>query len=199
MKIDLDYVEFKTVVTSRSLFWQYIEKGNHYILFCVDNPLEFSCEIEKGTDEAVDFETNYKADANRPLNLSTSSTTSVFGSDGETCWGIVPSGVSEAYLEWQFDYDCYFNKMYAIIQDAEWAEGEATGDYVRVSVHMPDDTKIREYSGKIPCWGNQPQGWMQGTGAGKLPAYLKLRVTYTKGPNTSEIPRRFCVIPEFLV
>ena len=196
--IETSYIEFKDIVLNRKLWWQYVIVQSTYVIFVIDSSIEFKTVVNFGSEEATDFETNYKDEANRPLNLSQSSTTSVFGGDGSTCWGIVPENESSGYIEWTFTEDLYFNKMYAIIKDAEWAEGEVSGDYVTVTVHLPDGTKIRDYSGNIPCWGNQPQGWMEGTGAGKLPAYLKLRVTYYKGPNTSTAIRRFAMIPEFL-
>jgi len=210
--IQLDYTEFKRIVLEKKLWWQYYMDGSQYNIFSIDEGIKYNStiylsedkmpigiDVEKELANKTDFETNYKGEANRPLNLSQSSTTSVFGGKDTTCWGIVDASSDSGYLEWSFTDDLYFNKMYSIIQNAEWAEGELSGDYVTVTVHLPDGTKIKDYSDKIPCWGTHPEGWMQGTGAGKLPAYLKLRITYYKGPNTSNAVRRFAMIPEFLI
>jgi len=203
-KIQLSsWQDFKNLLNSKKLWLQYARLNKQYYVFIVDTSILYFNLIDISdprNEEQIDFEDNYKDTANRPLNLSESSTTSIFG--GENCWGIVPADDPSGCIEWQFGYDLYFNKMYAIIKDAEWVEGETTGDYVTVSIWMPTeegDVHVSDYSGKIPCWGNQPSGWMQGTGAGKLLAGLKLRVTYIKGPSTTNSIRRFVVIPEFLI
>lgn len=66
--IELSYTDFKQVVSDRSLKMQYITKSAYgYDLYAFDRQMEFFCILEDSAD-ITDFETNFKADANKKLS-----------------------------------------------------------------------------------------------------------------------------------
>jgi hypothetical protein len=56
----------KTLSASKAIAMQYVEEDRIYRVFVPDSPIIFSTEILIGTDDATDFETNYKAKTNTP-------------------------------------------------------------------------------------------------------------------------------------
>jgi hypothetical protein len=60
--------EFKNTVDSKQLLIQYEESDQYYYLFAVDDPIIYTYRLEKGTDDAVDFEQNYKPYANKRIS-----------------------------------------------------------------------------------------------------------------------------------
>lgn len=72
--MNLDWTDFKTVVSLRSLKIQYIELSTRYSLFATDYLAPFECNIDKTTPanaDQTDWETNFKPTANQSVPIST--------------------------------------------------------------------------------------------------------------------------------
>lgn len=66
---NVDWVDLKNFVTSRSLSIQYLETNNAYQLWAFDGPMVFSCVLSKDSGEDhLDFENNYKANGNKSFS-----------------------------------------------------------------------------------------------------------------------------------
>ena len=65
--VRLDYSEFITNITNRSLDIQEVVKSYGYDLYAFDGPLELKCQVEDSADK-TDYETNHQANANKKLN-----------------------------------------------------------------------------------------------------------------------------------
>jgi len=63
----LDWLKFKQESINKSLNIQYVEYPIIYYLWMNDGVTTYLCNITKGTSDAIDFENNYKADANKPI------------------------------------------------------------------------------------------------------------------------------------
>ena len=192
MIIKLNWDKIKEVITEKRLFLQYIDLGKSYHIATADGPFKYSCELEKdGGTDVTDFEDNYKADSNRPQTVAQSATVSNFCAKQIVIpSGVLPSGI----CEWEYDTNVYLNKMLAVPVDAEW------GDYVNIGVNLKaNDYEVAQYASDIYLYGDKPDVWFQGNGAGKIPNYCKVRCTYVKGDNTTDAERKFIVIAEFLI
>lgn len=61
MLADMDWAQFKSLVTSKSIPIQYTTRGTTYHLYAFDGPMRLSCKIAvDGGADVVDFESNYK-------------------------------------------------------------------------------------------------------------------------------------------
>lgn len=68
MEIGISWLDCKNIITSRSIYPQYQELSNQYILGLRISPLDYICIIEKNNlEELTDFETNYKSLSNKPI------------------------------------------------------------------------------------------------------------------------------------
>lgn len=66
----LNWTQFKTISNAKSMSIQYIETDNFYHLKSFDGVFCIDCELSKNptdTTDLLDFENNYKANANKPL------------------------------------------------------------------------------------------------------------------------------------
>jgi len=71
----------KTLSSTKNIGMQYVEEDRVYRIFIPDTSLIFSAEIILGTDDATDFETNYKAKSNAPSSsLPSPFASKVYGS-----------------------------------------------------------------------------------------------------------------------
>ncbi len=77
--LDLSYTNFKSLINSKGLFWQYIESDQCYNIFSVEYGIKYQCIVHKDGYEPIgcdcsadleDFETNYKPTANRKMGLA---------------------------------------------------------------------------------------------------------------------------------
>jgi len=78
-EIDLDYITFKEKINSKNLLWQYVEDVKKYDIFAFENFIKYNTTVWKdltntiGFDNEqeilnkIDFETNYKTQANQKL------------------------------------------------------------------------------------------------------------------------------------
>jgi hypothetical protein len=67
-EIGLTYTAFKDLTSAKGLFPQYVDSGPYYEVFAIESNISWQCMIQKddGSDQ-TDFETNYKASCNQPL------------------------------------------------------------------------------------------------------------------------------------
>jgi len=63
----ISWSDFKDFVDDRSLSIQYEQTTDTYDLSAYDGPHGFKCDLTRPSTDATDFETNYKADGNKPL------------------------------------------------------------------------------------------------------------------------------------
>jgi len=64
------WAEFKTLITAKKLLMQYSETPETYDIFgAEDKTFLWTYSLLKETDDATDFETNFKAEANFPLEI----------------------------------------------------------------------------------------------------------------------------------
>jgi hypothetical protein len=62
------WVDFKILVSTKALLMQYMEKVDTYEIFAPEaQTFLWNISLLKNSDDAVDFETNYKASCNQPL------------------------------------------------------------------------------------------------------------------------------------
>lgn len=69
--MELNWLEFKTFVDSRSLFVQWTENSKFYSLSAYDGPMCKECKIwidDPANEDQEDFETNYKDNGNKKLS-----------------------------------------------------------------------------------------------------------------------------------
>lgn len=69
MKVCWD--KFKTFINLKSLSIQYIDLDNQYWMKGFDGNFDLECFISKGSSDAIDFETNYKANGNKSPTINT--------------------------------------------------------------------------------------------------------------------------------
>jgi hypothetical protein len=70
--VDLDYAQFKSIVSSKVLLGQYKELDDKYELFAVEANVSWETCILKNSSEGTDFEANLKATCNMPLEYRSS-------------------------------------------------------------------------------------------------------------------------------
>jgi hypothetical protein len=198
-EIDLDYTYFKDVVNSKKLLWQYTENIKQYNIFAIDesvkyntrifkNPeTEIGIDVEQETANKIDFETNYKDNANEPLVYTQTAGHSQFiGKQIE-----MTAEETEKSCEWSFDTDVYINKVLPVTIDAQW------DDYVEFEVWLKDDSlMVSKYGETIYVYDALPGQWFQGAGAGKMPNFCKVKCVYHKAAGSI---RKFIAIVEFII
>lgn len=76
--MQLSWSQLKVVVAAKSLNMQYVDLGTNYWIKACEGPFEVECFLPIGTGDSdtTDFETNYKAGANKPVTSLTQSFTS---------------------------------------------------------------------------------------------------------------------------
>lgn len=68
--ISVSWEALKSICSSRSLGMQFVEDSYRYLIFAVDGPIVFAFDMIKAdpaTIEQADFETNFKANANKKI------------------------------------------------------------------------------------------------------------------------------------
>jgi hypothetical protein len=81
--VNIDYANLKAIILSKLLFWQFLEFDTTYTVFAIDENAEYQTTLYKPGFEPIgcttcaadpiDFETNYKATANKTLALQRAS------------------------------------------------------------------------------------------------------------------------------
>lgn len=151
--IELKWDKFKSLLDSKGICAQYVDDGKMYNMQLIDGQFHVFCRIGKTdpvNDEQLDFETNYKPDANKPIDIRTDDglqTQSVnripFG------YTIFPTGVSDDHVAGTFgDGDELFmdkdnltadfqmiNHWYAIGGDSSWGSGVSNRDKISATLY----------------------------------------------------------------
>jgi len=65
--VDLTYSAFLSTIAAKFLAIQFSETPDQYFLFAIEGNISWETVLLKGTSDATDFETNYKASSNKPL------------------------------------------------------------------------------------------------------------------------------------
>ncbi|GEM_PF-3740596 len=60
--------EFKNILDSKKLLIQYEDTESFYYLYAVDDSIVYTYRLKKNTEEAIDFEQNYKSSANKCIS-----------------------------------------------------------------------------------------------------------------------------------
>jgi len=70
MRIDLNWIDFKTRIAIKTLPIHYVEKTGYYFIWAQDDLIVYTCSISdiSGNADLADFENNYKADANKTVH-----------------------------------------------------------------------------------------------------------------------------------
>lgn len=68
--VNVDYSQFKSLLSSKALLGQYKELSDRYELFAIEGVyVSWETTILKDSDEGTDFEVNHKANYNKPLEI----------------------------------------------------------------------------------------------------------------------------------
>lgn len=65
--MEVSWQVLKPFLVSRSVSPQYLEIADNYWVYGIDGPFTLKCMIPKGTEDATDFETNFKSGGNKSL------------------------------------------------------------------------------------------------------------------------------------
>ena len=184
-----NWSDYIALVLNKKLLLQYTEDASAYQIYAGEEMMfiwYYTMTKDGGADQ-IDFETNYKAGANIPLNYTQTAGHSQF--EGRTIE--LGENDTEGYCEWIFDADVYINKALPIPIDAQW------GDYIDFDVFLIDpEMSVSKYGNAVPLYGDKPSEWFQGTGAGKIPLGCKVRCTYHKAGTGT---RKFGIAIEFIL
>jgi len=74
MEIKKSWSDIKSLMTMKSLALQYDEpdRRDYYVVYLIDGPVLYQTVLDKGSDDAIDFENNYQSSANNSLGIKTS-------------------------------------------------------------------------------------------------------------------------------
>jgi hypothetical protein len=197
MKIaSIDYTTFWSLVSSKSLLPQYIDGGDCYSIFAVEDNISWETIAQKdGTANQTDFETNHLASCNQPLEYRSidglPKVASAMFTDNLSYWvdgsnGIlsIPAGQT-GYVKTNFSFPF---KLQGI--DFHW-DGSNFGDYLNfeAGVYNNNDTsseanfiQLSQYANKYRVIGSDTKSFIVDTVKTVPPTYnglnIYLRTTY---------------------
>jgi hypothetical protein len=208
--ITLDYQQFIDIVTKKKARIQYIEKDNQYCIFAYDGPIKYyTCiykqnpnignfDWSKEQQNLNDFETNYKNNANRPIEISPVEGDSKFHSYLLE----IPDNQSSGIIE--MDFGNIYNKDIELRKVRPRPVQAKVGDKVyfeawaKAGIIGSDPVKVREFGEIMLEGGDGWSGpWYEGIGTGLIPSYVFLKLIYEKGQDLSY--RRFYIDVEILI
>lgn len=204
--IELTWEQIKEVCQKKKIRIQYIDYNDRYEIFAKDldityktvifkNPTNIiGIDIDLETQRKIDFETNYKDNANRPLFLSPIEADTIFDS---VCLEI-PDMQQSAYYEWDFGQDIEFRRIRPRPFQAKFGDWVILQVWTKPGVLGPEPVKVREFGKCLLEGGDGWIGeWYEGIGTGKIPSYCTLRLVYTKGSDLTY--RRFYADIEYII
>lgn len=177
---------FKSLVSSKKLLIQYTEDSTGYQLSASEAGMFlWRYRILKDTDDATDFETNFKSSANAPLEIKAS-----VGKPIRVAPSAQPVDTTESWKGFHVDndQDNYFYFDIEFSTDVYLRGGKVhckeavCGEMIDVDVVLKsDNTPVKEgLLTTVPIIADHWITFMSEESL-LLPSYLKLRVKYTKG------------------
>jgi hypothetical protein len=176
------WTEFKNLVLSKGLLMQYADKGGHYELCAAEASIfvwSFVLAKDEG-DDVVDFETNYKANCNKPVSV-------VGAPYGAPSYAFMGNGVyGTATKETTTNFDLKINTVDQYCNGAIFYAGNAVyGDYVKCTVVDVDNILGYGAGLEVGCWITKwyivPNQLLTLVlpHTGQVPKNLYLRIAYT--------------------
>lgn len=124
------WAELKAFADARGLSIQYVDLGVKYALAAFDGIFALHCEINKSSDDAADFDANYKANGNKPVkqrsynNLGEDDRFSFFGK----------AFSFTAIKNISTTYDFLLDQAYALKGGSFYSEDSIPGDYIKCQI-----------------------------------------------------------------
>ena len=206
--INLKYSDFKNILAKKRMRMQYIEDDNFYYLFAYDSVIKYTCNLLKNAsnslglsdeerntaqEDLIDFETNYKSKANRPLNIS--SIELDYYVEGKTL--SISAEDTTGEIIFSFPEEVEVSGIYVHPIAAQSGDMIKMEKWVVANVLGPTDVKTGDFGVMYPRGGDGSTAtYFKGYGTGLLPPYAYIKVTYTKASNTGS--RDFCCELEVL-
>jgi len=204
MKIaPLDYSTFWPLISTKNLLPQFLDTGDTYQVFALESNISWETFIAKdGGHNQLDFETNYKATCNQPLEYRSVDGLPKYASamftDNLSYWvdgsnGIlsIPAGQT-GYIKTNFSFPF---KLQGI--DFHW-DGSNFGDYINfeAGVYNNNDTsseanfiQLSQYANQYRVIGSDTKSFIVDTVKTVPPTYnglnIYLRTTYVNAGSAS--------------
>lgn len=196
------WADYKTLVSNKKLLMQYEQVGSRYRIFSPEaDSFMWITTLVKGTEEATDFETNFKATANQPLEVKGEagkpmrfSPTSQPNNTVEKWKGFhleIPAEDSTATMDIQFDANVYLRGGCIYSSDC------SVDDHLTASVVLKANPSYVIIADLLKDVYMAPGLMIPFLSAEcmSLPSTAMLRVTYTKADTTSD--RNISAIADF--
>jgi hypothetical protein len=208
--ITLDYPQFINIVTKKKARIQYIENNNQYCIFAYDGPIKYYTCIYKENPNIEnfnweqeqqylnDFETNYKNNANRPIEISPIEGDSIFKSflleipDNQQ-QGILEIDIAEVYGK-----DIELRRVRPRPVQAKMGDKIHFEVWAKEGYGLPTDVPLRNFGETYLEGGDGWIGlWYEGVGTAKIPQIFILKLVYNKGLDLTY--RRFYIDIEAII
>jgi hypothetical protein len=135
----VDYSTFWSLASSKNLLPQYIDTGDRYIIFAIEDNISWETVVQKdGTANQTDFETNHlaacnqpleiKAGIGRPLRVSASPQPLNTVEHWQGYQLVLPAGQLSAYIDISFSNIVYLHGGYIVSADVDF------DDYIQADV-----------------------------------------------------------------
>jgi len=133
--------DYKTLVSAKALLMQYSDTGTSYEIFAPeDHAFLWHINLVKGTSDADDFEDNFQATANQPLEHKAGT-----GRVERVCTSPQPNGTTERWKGYEIDcgltdesktIDITFGTKIYLRGGMIYSKDVGNGDKVKVEIQM---------------------------------------------------------------
>lgn len=178
---------FKTLISSKKILIQYIDDGDGYVIVAPeDGVILWRIRLLKGTADATDFDNNFAATANRPLEIKAD-----FGRPIRTTPSPQPNNTTEAWKGFHIDLatddetgtmDISFGADVYLKGGEIYSEDADPADKLKVDVVLvsnPATVVTADLLKDVYMLKNYPIRFISSE-CMWLPSTVMLRVTYTK-------------------
>jgi hypothetical protein len=185
--INLNYLSFLTMANAKGLQIQYAESTDRYDLFVLEPNLSWETCILKDSEEAQDFEINYKSLANQPITPKSSDglpkILSAVAIDNVSMYisgkYIEISGEIN-YIDSDFQDTIYLQGLNVFVKNADW------GDTITVQVgyiHPINGwVSLKAFGESVPMMDSSE--WKEyhyiNNAISKIPSTIKIRFIYNQ-------------------